>query len=95
MNLIPCALACRHQKDGYCGLETTAAVTNTAGGCPYFIKKQVGSAKRENLSLSAAPVFVEAGCPPYAPGLTGGIDDPLSDAEQLETRVEPMRQQQE
>lgn len=91
MNLIPCALDCDHQKEGYCGLETTSAVTNTAGGCPYFVKKQVGAPNRENLRLPDAPVFVRGGCPPYAPGLSGGIADPLSDAVQPEIRVEPVR----
>lgn len=89
MNLIPCALECRHQKEGYCGLETTAAVTNTAGGCPYFVKKQVGAALGYSLRLPEAPAFAEGGCPPYAAGLIGGIDDPLSDPEQPEPRAEP------
>ena len=90
MNLIPCALECRHQKEGYCGLETTAAVTNAAGGCPYFVKKQVGAALGKSLRLPEAPAFAGDGCPPYAAGLTGGIADPLSDAEQPESRVAPI-----
>jgi len=35
MSIIPCAESCRHQADGYCMLEKTAAVTNTRGGCPH------------------------------------------------------------
>lgn len=94
MNLIPCARPCSHQQDGYCGLETTSAVTNTAGGCPYFLKKQVGVATKEAVRLPAAPVYARGDSPPYAPdaaGLTGGIADPLSDIDGLSAQVEPVR----
>lgn len=36
MNLIHCALNCKYQKDGYCGLERPEAVNLTSNDCPYF-----------------------------------------------------------
>ncbi|MCI8360552.1 MAG: hypothetical protein HFE86_04340 [Clostridiales bacterium] len=94
MNLIPCARPCSHQQEGYCGLETTSAVTNTAGGCPYFVKKQVGAATKEALRLPASPVYARGDSPPYAPdaaGLVSGITDPLSDADMLAVQMEPIQ----
>ena len=94
MNLIPCAKKCAHQSEGYCGLETTSAVTNTAGGCPYFLKKQVGTASKEAMTLPVSPVYARGDSPPYAPsapGLVGGIADPLADAGALTAEVEPVR----
>lgn len=36
MNLIHCALNCKYQKDGYCGLESPKSVNLTSSDCPYF-----------------------------------------------------------
>lgn len=39
MSLIPCDDDCVYQKDGYCQLDTPAAVTNhTEKGCVHYIK---------------------------------------------------------
>lgn len=38
MNLIPCALNCTNQKDGYCNQCGTPVVTNVSGGCPHFVE---------------------------------------------------------
>lgn len=37
MSMIQCAKPCIYQKDGYCHLDNTAPVTNTCGGCAYFL----------------------------------------------------------
>ena len=49
MSIIPCALDCIHQQDGYCCLETTSQVTNTSGGCAHYEHKGNGgtSSKRD------------------------------------------------
>lgn len=43
--MIPCAEKCQYQKDGYCGLESVTAVSNTNGGCAYYKRKSGGPAK--------------------------------------------------
>lgn len=37
MSIIKCAKTCKYQKDGYCGLDTVGKITNTLGGCPYYL----------------------------------------------------------
>ncbi|MCL2108454.1 MAG: hypothetical protein FWH20_03800 [Oscillospiraceae bacterium] len=37
MNLIICNESCRHQKEGYCGLEGSSQITNAlASPCCYY-----------------------------------------------------------
>lgn len=39
MTLIPCNEECAYQKDGYCTLETAAAITDcTQSGCVHKVK---------------------------------------------------------
>lgn len=38
MSLIPCDDDCIYQVDGYCKLESPAAITNHLGGCVHYIK---------------------------------------------------------
>lgn len=56
ISLIPCAKDCEYQTDGICGLESCAPVTNSAGGCPYYIQmteKSPSSGDRQ--SVPGAP----------------------------------------
>ena len=39
MSIIPCANNCTYQNDGYCNLETIAAVSNVDGGCPHYTSR--------------------------------------------------------
>ena len=43
MNLIPCGADCKHQREGYCCLEQPSAVTNSEGGCAYYVEKDTPS----------------------------------------------------
>lgn len=36
MGIIPCALKCRYQYDGYCGLESCTTAGENGHICPYF-----------------------------------------------------------
>lgn len=35
MNLIRCDLDCKHQRDGYCGLDSVSNIKCPAGKCAY------------------------------------------------------------
>lgn len=39
MNMIPCGESCKHQKDGYCCLESGGKLTG-ASGCRFFDAKK-------------------------------------------------------
>lgn len=44
MCLITCNLNCAHQQDGYCTLNSVAAVTCTEKNtCPHFVKKEMNT----------------------------------------------------
>ncbi|GHU81480.1 hypothetical protein AGMMS50284_1390 [Clostridia bacterium] len=51
MTFIPCDCKCKHQKDGYCSLETASAATNsTKIGCAYFVDKEAKPKDKQNSS---------------------------------------------
>ncbi|MCL2036048.1 MAG: hypothetical protein FWG83_01505 [Oscillospiraceae bacterium] len=47
MNMIICNEKCRHQKDGYCGLNGVAQITNAlASPCCYYEGNSKGKSKK-------------------------------------------------
>ena len=52
MNLVLCNRNCKHEKNGYCGMNSPSSVTNSAGnGCLYYTNKD--SCKAEKFSKSS------------------------------------------
>ncbi len=41
MSIIQCAKDCEHQRDGYCMLDKIGVITNTKGGCPHYLSKDM------------------------------------------------------
>jgi len=41
MSIIQCAKNCQHQENGYCMLEKISVITNTLGGCPHYLLKDL------------------------------------------------------
>lgn len=42
MSLIQCSCNCKYQHDGYCGLDSTAEITNSVNskGCLHFVSSK-------------------------------------------------------
>ncbi len=53
MGIIQCALNCRHQKDGYCFMDTATSIKSADVPCPFFEKTSADNT--DCLTQSADP----------------------------------------
>lgn len=40
MNIIPCSLHCKFQKEGYCNLDHTTKVNSISERCAYYVDRR-------------------------------------------------------